>query len=98
MQFCWIGLQIETKNTGAVVLRRGFSTKICRSRRRKCAFVVLETHPSKKPRLGADGFRPYKARPEICAAFLLKATVLCARTPADDDGGQKSSAGPAALP
>jgi hypothetical protein len=23
MQFCWIGLQVETKNTGAVVLWRG---------------------------------------------------------------------------
>jgi hypothetical protein len=27
MQFCWIGLQIEAKNAGAVVLRRGFSTE-----------------------------------------------------------------------
>jgi hypothetical protein len=47
MQFYWIGLQIETKNTGAVVLRRGFSTKICKPRRQKYAFVILETHPNK---------------------------------------------------
>jgi hypothetical protein len=46
MQFCWIGLQIETKNTGAVVLQRGFSTKKCMSWRRKGAFVILETHPN----------------------------------------------------
>jgi hypothetical protein len=45
MQFCRIDLQIEAKNAGAVVLRRGFSTKICKLRRRKCAFVILETHP-----------------------------------------------------
>jgi hypothetical protein len=45
MQFCRIGLQIETISTGAVVLRQGFSTKICRLRRRKCAFVIFETHP-----------------------------------------------------
>jgi hypothetical protein len=51
MQFCWIGLQIETKNTGAVVLRRGFLTKICKLRRRKCAFVIFETHPNYAPRL-----------------------------------------------
>jgi hypothetical protein len=57
MQFCWIGLQIETKNTGAVVLRRDFSTKICRSRRRKCAFVILETYS------GGNGFDKVSGAP-----------------------------------
>jgi hypothetical protein len=46
MQLCWIGLQIEAKNAGAVVLRRGFSTRICKLRRRNCALRILETHPS----------------------------------------------------
>jgi hypothetical protein len=57
MQFCWIGLQIETKNTGAAVLRRGFSTKICMSRRRKCAIVILETYP------GGNGFDEVSGAP-----------------------------------
>jgi hypothetical protein len=49
MQFCWIGLQIEAINAGAVVLRRGFSTRICNLRRRKCALRIFETHPNSKP-------------------------------------------------
>jgi hypothetical protein len=48
MQFCWIGLQIEAKNAGAVVLRRGFLTRICKLSRRKCALRVLETHPGRQ--------------------------------------------------
>jgi hypothetical protein len=49
MQFCWIGLQLEAINAGAVVLRQGFSTRICKSRRRKCAFVIFETQPRLPP-------------------------------------------------
>jgi hypothetical protein len=54
MQFCWIGLQIKAKNAGAVVLRGGFSTKICKPRRQKYAFVILETHPNDALHEGAE--------------------------------------------
>jgi hypothetical protein len=52
MQFCWIGLQIEAKNAGAVVLQQGFSTRICNLRRLKYALRILETHPSCSHRFG----------------------------------------------
>jgi hypothetical protein len=45
MQFCWIGLQIETKNAGAVVLRRRLFNKNMQVEAAKTRFADFGNSP-----------------------------------------------------